>query len=402
MADRFASRLAAEIPGWVRDGLVSAEQGARLLVRYPIKAGWLSRPAALFALIGGGLVAAGLALVVSHNWPDIHRWVKLGGLVALMLGAHAGALRLRDRGYPRLAEGLFVVGGSLLMIGIALIGQIYNLAGQTADAVLLWWVLLLPVGYVLPSPALGALGWGGAAAWLVASLEDPATALGAAAYRAPIVWPVAIVAAGIIYLALGVLHGDGEYRRLRQLLEQAGLLALLGGLLTFGFEAAWSDWAMGDCRCASPAVGALLALALAAAVVAGARLPALPRGMRWGWVALLTLVLLYLAASQVVIVLDWSRSAARVLRFVSWGLLFGASLGLMLAGARWDRLSWINWSVIAVGVQAIARYMDLLGGMLETSVLFFSAGALVLLLGWTLERMRRRMLARATVLREVT
>ena len=222
MADRFASRLAAEVPGWIRDGLVSAEQGARLLARYPIDAGWLGRPAALFALIGGALVAAGLALVISHNWEDIHRWVKLGGLIALMLAAYAGALRLRDRGYRRLAEGLFVVGGSLVLIGIALIGQIYNLSGHPADAVLLWWVLLLPLGYVLPSLAMIALGWGGVAAWLLTALGDSGTALGAAAQRNGIVWLVTIAAAGVVSLGLGVLHGDGEYRRIRQLLEQVG------------------------------------------------------------------------------------------------------------------------------------------------------------------------------------
>ena len=376
VADRFASRLAAEVPGWIRDGLVSAEQGARLLARYPIDAGWLGRPAALFALIGGALVAAGLALVISHNWEDIHRWVKLGGLIALMLAAYAGALRLRDRGYRRLAEGLFVVGGSLVLIGIALIGQIYNLSGHPADAVLLWWVLLLPLGYVLPSLAMIALGWGGVAAWLLTALGDSGTALGAAAQRNGIVWLVTIAAAGVVSLGLGVLHGDGEYRRIRQLLEQVGLLAILGGFLTFGFQTAWTQWSMGSCRCASPAVAAVLVVAL-------------------------VLLLLYLAAVMVAVYLGPPERALRALRLLAWGLLFGASLGLMLLGARWDRPAWINWSVVAVGGQALARYMDLFGSMLQTSALFFSAGALVLLLGWGLERMRRRMLEVAVAHREV-
>ena len=402
MADRFASRLAAEIPGWIRDGLVSAEQGARLLARHPLDAGWLGRPAALFALIGGALVAAGLALVISHNWEDIHRWVKLGGLVALMLAAYAGALRLRDRGYRRLAEGLFVVGGSLVLIGIALIGQIYNLSGHPADAVLLWWVLLLPVGYVLPSLAMIALGWGGVAAWLLIALGDSGTALGAAAQRNGIVWLVTIAAAGVVSLGLGVLHGDGEYRRIRQLLEQVGLLAILGGFLTFGFQTAWTRWSMGSCRCASPAVAAVLVVALVAVWMATARLPAVPRMARLGWITLILLLLLYLAAVMVAVYLGPPERALRALRLLAWGLLFGASLGLMLLGARWDRPAWINWSVIAVGGQALARYMDLFGSMLQTSALFFSAGALVLLLGWGLERMRRRMLEVAVAHREVS
>jgi len=135
--------------------------------------------------------------------------------------------------------------------------------------------------------------------------------------------------------------------------------------------------------------------------VATARLPAVPRMARLGWITLILLLLLYLAAVMVAVYLGPPERALRALRLLAWGLLFGASLGLMLLGARWDRPAWINWSVVAVGGQALARYMDLFGSMLQTSALFFSAGALVLLLGWGLERMRRRMLEVAVAHREV-
>jgi len=48
----------------------------------------------------------------------------------------------------RLSAGLFGLGGGVLLVGIALIGQL----------------LLLPAGYVLPSVALVVLGWLGGAA----------------------------------------------------------------------------------------------------------------------------------------------------------------------------------------------------------------------------------------------
>ena len=64
----------------------------------------------------------------------------LTGAVAsavLATSAYAAGLGLRARGYDKLAAGLFVLGGGLVLVGIALIGQIYNLSGRQSDAVLL-------------------------------------------------------------------------------------------------------------------------------------------------------------------------------------------------------------------------------------------------------------------------
>jgi uncharacterized membrane protein len=399
MADRFATRLATEIQGWIRDGLLSSEQGTRILARYPAGAGWLSRPAALFGLIGGGLVAAGLALVISHNWESIHRWAKVGGLVVLMLAAHLGALRLRDRGYGRLAEGLFVVGGSLLLVGIGLIGQIYNLVGRPSDAVGLWCLLLLPAAYALPSLALGALAYAGIVGWFFMMLDDPGTALGDAARLVRLFWSVAVVAFGLVLLGIGMLHGDGAYRRLRQALEQAGLAMIFFGFLWFGTKAL-DGIGHGGCRCASVAIAGWTVLGAVAVVVGARRLPAAPPGARSSCLAMLLVLPLSLGGLEILTATGAPPFAWNILRYAGWAVLFGLSLGLVLFGARWDRPSWINWGVLSLLVQAVVRYLDLFGTMLQTSVLFFSAGALVLILGWVLERTRRRLTADAAGGRE--
>ena len=393
MADRFAARLAAEVRKWVRDNLISAEQGERILARYPAHAAWFSRPIVLFSLIGGALIAGGIALVVAHNWEGIHRWVKLGGVVALMGIAHWSGLALRDRDHPGLGEGLLVIGGSLLMIGIALIGQIYNLSGHPSAPWLVWWVLLLPAAYALPSMALGGLGFLGVALWFGLSLADESTLLGEAVRLNDLFFPMAIAAGGMMYFGLGIIHGDGKYRRLRQLLEQLGLIALFGGLLTLGLF-----WRSGD-RAHTGAVSftllALLALALLAIALAANRFPQDSLANRQGFLAVLLVLLLYLFALKIAIAFGAPWQVFRNLAFLNWFLLFGACLAIIFYGARWDRRSWINWGVVFIGVHAIARYIDLLGSMLETSVLFLSAGVFVLLLGWGLERMRRRMVGQA-------
>lgn len=395
MADRFARRLAVEVPRWIAEGLISPPQGDRILARHPVASGWLSRPVVLFSLIGGALIVGGVALVVAHNWPAIPRGVKLGGVVALMALAYLGALAVRERGHDRIGEGLLLAGGGLLLVGVALIGQIYNLSGRPSDAVLVWWLLLLPAAYALPTPALAALGFLGAALWYAMAISDPGAALGASLSGSVYFAPMAIAAGGITAFGLGTIHGDGRYRRLRQLLEQLGLLGLVAGLLPLGVLQRWGESARNPGGGVSLALLALLGLSLLSIGVAAYRLPADSVTSRLGFLAVFLVLLLYLFVLKVVIGFGAPRETFRMLEWVNWLLVFVAALGVILYGARWGRTAWVNWGVVLIGVHAVVRYVDLFGTMLRTSFLFIGAGVFVLSLGWALERMRRRMLARA-------
>jgi len=235
MAQSFASRLRSETERWVRDGLVSAPQAEAILARYRDSVPWFSQPIAIFSLLGGALLVGAAALFIAHNWDDIPRWARLGGVVALLLAAHGFGLGVRARGYERVGEGLFILGGGLLLVGIALIGQLYNLAGRPSDALLLWWALVLPAAYALPSVSLVVLGWVGASAGYAALAFDPTTWLGRDIHLDGVLGAVAFAVAGMLAWALGALHGDGECRRVRQFLEQLGLLVMLSALVPLGF-----------------------------------------------------------------------------------------------------------------------------------------------------------------------
>src|SRR4029453_18238522 len=119
---------------------------------------------------------------IAHNWAEIPRWAKLAGVLTLLLGSYAGGLFLRARDRRLVGEGLFVLAGGLLLLGIALIGQLYNLAGRESDAVLLWWALLVPAAYALPSIVLIVLGWGGASICFFIFRLDRTTWLGRDVY----------------------------------------------------------------------------------------------------------------------------------------------------------------------------------------------------------------------------
>jgi uncharacterized membrane protein len=398
MAESFSHRLRQETQLWIRDGLVSAQQAEAIVARYRYseRGPWYSRPIAIFSLLGGALLVGGVALIVAHNWAEIPRWAKLGGVVAMLLAAHGGGLVLRVRDYGKTGEGLFVLGGGLLLVGIGLVGQLYNLAGRPSDGILLWWALLLPAAYALPSMALVGLAWVGASVWFGLLIYDRTTWLGRDIAMNSALAAVAVGAAGVLAWALGAIHGSGEFRRARQFLEQLGLLVILMALVPLGFYGHHGGtWRAEDSARWPMAVLGLLAVAMVAIVVALFRLPPDRLIVRAGLPLTFVVVVLFLFLVAAAFMQRAPAGTLRALGWANWALLFAVALALILYGARWDRTSWINWGVVWVGVDAVARYLELFGTMLQTSALFFATGLFVLAVGWALELLRRRVTPRA-------
>jgi len=396
----FTRRLRQETPGWVRDGVVTAQQAEAILARYPESGRWFQRPIAIFSIVGGALVALAIALVIAHNWAEIPRWAKLAGVLTLLLGSYAGGLFLRARDRRLVGEGLFVLAGGLLLLGIALIGQLYNLAGRESDAVLLWWALLIPAAYALPSIALIVLGWCGASVWFCMFVLDRTTWLGRDVYANATLGAVAFGAAGVLVWAIGSLHGDGEFHRARRLIEQLGLLTILVAMVPLGFlKQLGGWWIVGASMRLPAAVLILLALAAVAVGVAWLRFPPDRPIIRAGLAASLLLVIIYLLVVTLKLVQQTPESVYHMLGWTNWAILLVVALALILCGARWDRSAWINWGVIWIGVDAVARYVELVGTMLQASALFAATGVFVLALGGALELLRRRVTAKVAVLR---
>lgn len=162
------SWLLGEIDGWQRDGLVDAAQAERLRGRYP-RDGRGSRSAALvgIAVLGALLLGGGILLLLAHNWADFSRAartaVALVPLVAAQGLALFGAVRGRTGAGWRESLGVFwslAIGGT-----IAMVSQIYNLAGSYDAFAVTWLLLGAPVVYLMRSSlagvlyVLGVLGW---------------------------------------------------------------------------------------------------------------------------------------------------------------------------------------------------------------------------------------------------
>src|SRR5690606_28090040 len=106
---------------------------------------------AVFGIIGGGLVALGIVLILANNWEQLSRPLRAGiafGLLVVAQGIAAfAALRRPPSRALNVGAGRFVV----ICVGscIALFGQPYHIPGDLGSFLLVWSLRALPLIYVL-------------------------------------------------------------------------------------------------------------------------------------------------------------------------------------------------------------------------------------------------------------
>jgi uncharacterized membrane protein len=134
---------------WQTAGLIDAEAAARIREfehRETGSAG-LRWPAIAAIAFGGIMLAAGVLLFVSAHWEEIApstRFALAVGMVAIFHAAGAYAATRMES----LATALHGIGTASLGAGIALSGQIFNMAEHWPSAILMWAVGAL-IGWIL-------------------------------------------------------------------------------------------------------------------------------------------------------------------------------------------------------------------------------------------------------------
>jgi len=211
--------LAREVESWVGEGLVSKSQGEQICARYGIDLHDQSRHSyGYYLLIGLGYLFVGLAVItlLSANWEQIPRALRMGGLILLTLAVNGfGLVRFRQ-GRDKAAVIAFFLGSILYGASIMLIAQIYHLGEHFPDGIY-WWALgTLPVALLLESRMVMLLAGTLATIWFFVEVE-----LG----YFPLSFPVFLLGLGWLVL----------FRKPSNIL----FLALLAGILL------WLEYALG-------------------------------------------------------------------------------------------------------------------------------------------------------------
>ncbi len=367
---------------WQSAGLLDGELAARIR---EFELG-RKRPAGLqwqviaVLILGGILLAAGVALFVSAHWDEISPLTRYLLVMAMVAVFHLGGGLARAR-FTALATTLHAVGTLATGAAIALVGQIFNIQEHWPAAVLLWAIAALAGWALLRDQAQQTIALLLVPAWLLSELADRTEHfVGSEVYMGRL-----LLSWAVLYLTLFL----GSRRRVVWgiLFFFSAVAAIVGTDLLFW---SWTSW--------------------------GGHTAFLPLGIRiWCWIAIAALPL---GAS----LLQRGKSLAPVAVSILLGLVLpwcnfrfwhpgnryaygdGPNIvGFALAGGFALFLTWwgvqhasralVNLSILGFAIDVTFFYFSNLFDKLGRSLGLIGLGVLFLAGGWLLERMRRRLMA---------
>jgi len=152
-------KLQSDIKELVVNRVISEDVALQIESYYKSKGAKTSnRLFTIFGVLGAMLIGLGVILILAHNWDHFSRTVKtVFAFLPLLVGQFfAGYSILNKKNETwREASGVFLffaVGSSM-----ALVSQIYNIPGDLSSYLLAWFLLCLPLVYLLKSNALALL-----------------------------------------------------------------------------------------------------------------------------------------------------------------------------------------------------------------------------------------------------
>jgi uncharacterized membrane protein len=384
---RYEEWVSREAVDWVREGLVSEAQAEAIRRRYREHGAPSRRNRVVQTLATIGAVVAGLGVVLffAANWDGIPRPVRVLMLLALVIGSYAGGFVLRERGRNQyVGAALLLLGGLAFGASLFLVGQMYHVQAHDPLAFL---VLALGAGataWIARSEALATLAILSGGAWAVfeAAVGGPGEDVDQIVYL-----PVVSALYGALLYGLGTGFGptiDSFARPARRL----GALLAIAGAFVFTFRFGFDE---------QDEIGRLLVtvlVVLAVAAVAGAA--AILRSRRptasyeaGALSAAAVLVVLW------VLVPEAPVNGDPIVYPILFNVLVAAIvLGAVVVGFLNDEQWLVTLGLVWVGIDVLARYLDLFWDMLPRSLVFVGVGGTILLLAFVLERQRRGLVQR--------
>jgi len=395
------------------EGLVASDQIERIDARlqellFPAAAGdGAGRAAKLIAWLGGLLIAAGILSLIGLNWDHLGKWVKLFLVGFTLVGLHVAGWRLQVEPGRHPAVGLALTGAAMLCFGgaIAVVAQIYHLDSHWPNAILVWWLLNVPFVLIYGSRLLLTIVvalfsiWG---FWLTNVWCDDHHMRGWFGLH-DVAWGYATLGLAIAVAGAGALARDGRFDPFASLLGAFAKLGALAGLFLMSFQDFLHDRSMPDGQTwLDPERLHRMGVMLSPAgwfAAGGLVLLAIGAIRRTGWRASgawreepLDAVAIALAAACVAL-FDLALPPAAFL--AGNVLLLAAVVGLIVRGIRLGRVGDVNLALAAFLVTAIARYFEYFADGFGPALGFLIAGILLLVLGFFIEKLRRRIVAQA-------
>lgn len=414
----YHKRLKADLARWVGEGLVSADSAAAIRRSLDSQGGF--RLPGLLGLFGGLLIASSVAAFVAANWEEMPRLLKLGMILAGILGALLYGARLQKQGSALGAEAAATCAVLIFAAGVALVGQMYHLPTDWPGGALLIACGALAVALLQRSDGALMLAFIAIAVWSGGRWSEAQGALHLPflLLYLPALWLAlsrgnrAVHHLAVLALMgwLALLPGQGLFLRFDFGLIAYGLavsvaFVALGALaLDRGWPAlltAFLSWGLiGLQLCVSVELFRILDRESARAGAAG-----LPVYLGYGAALPLTLALTRLAGdrrfawplavalllSLLIPLVFWSGAASSLLgKVVVAGLILVVAMALVVAGSAGGVRRMLLAGAGLFGIAVLILLWQTVGTLLSQSLFFLVAGLALLVLA----RMTRRLLAR--------
>ncbi len=190
----FSLSVNKDIERWVSAGLIDRETANKLnheLDNHPGRFGL----GAVLGVLGTVLLGAALLSLVAANWEVIPRLARVALIFAsIFFGYLVGAWR-EGKGDKVSSGALYIFAAIAFGGGIALIGQMYHLSGDTATAAFVWCVATIVASLLLLSGNLAAMAGLLGLFYLVVVVTEPSW------HSVHYLWIVPLMSAGIALIA---------------------------------------------------------------------------------------------------------------------------------------------------------------------------------------------------------
>ena len=166
--------LLEQLPQWEREGLLTAEAARTLRERNAVDDSQPGLAQIVMGALGALLIGTGLIAVIGYNWDDFSRPVRLLFAFLPLLLTQLFSFRVLQRGAASSAwvrETAALLQALATGACIALVSQIYNLGGEWPDFLFWWFMLSLPLVWVLRSHAVAIFYLIAIAIWSVSQVQ---------------------------------------------------------------------------------------------------------------------------------------------------------------------------------------------------------------------------------------
>ena len=389
-------RLRNDTREWEASGIITEAQVAAILSYYdhyfPVSAKpqIYARLSTILATMGAVLVGLGIILFVGANWQDIPLVMRFALLCATIVICNgSGYFLLYIRGYARSGKAIFLVGSLAFGAGVFLATQVYHYETEP-PFLLFWWCMgVIPMAYILRLRSVLCLGVGifiVAFIWFVVDRGGD--------MESTVAFIALVTALGSALFAIGTLH-----RFVNSLVKFSGVYVTFGmGILVsaiyiLSFEEILHDDFL-DMMERNPVPEFIpIALLSSLALVCWVSYIAIKRRQ----IAAIHFPILDLVA------IPWGIMVASI---AYWAPMIGNSVlfaavfntvlaitivAIIVAGVAERKNYLINMGLLFFGLLLLTRYIDLMWGMMNGALFFIIGGMFLLLIGFFLERARRRL-----------